>query len=295
MESKEKEKEISGTSILYVLLTIIGFCIAIYKLYYRISDYFEEKEDRKQDKIEKVERYQKWSDEMTYNLEHLSIYHYITAEYLVEDSNSIFHNYLKVIDINGTDVQLVKFRAPGYTPVPRLIEESYMTDDKEDTITLSIEKLKNTIFENSEIPENMYRYQDSLKREGLFYIIKDINYINGPSLSRSNELASRGIGDTVTFKFRNENEKAILTKIINVSGDFKWQDSLPMPINGFNLNASDYNRSAEFELNATNVDFTKDYKFKLQFEDSLKNKHIFLVIKESENSPDFYESKRVLD
>ncbi|MGG6232044.1 hypothetical protein [Tenacibaculum sp. SDUM215027] len=290
--TKEEEIIISDKTILSMFITIIILCFTIFQLFTRINDFFDKKAEREQDRKDKIENYQRWIKEMTYNIDNLSKFHYLKTTYLKEKSS--FQNFLKVIEIDDSEVKLVKFRVGAYNPIPRLIQESYIKDNKKDTITLTIEKLKNTIFSNSKIRENTYTYQDSLRKEGLFYLIEDMYYINGPSLSRQYEMATSkyGEGDTIFFNFENLNKKAHLTKIVNIAGDFEWHSVLPIPIKGFKLNS---NRNVEFELKATNVDFKKDYKFKLYFEDSLKNKHIFLVTKRFQDQPYFYESKRVFD
>lgn len=294
MESKEKETQ--GKYGIVGLLTIIGLCFTLYKVYTRVNDYYNKKDRNEEYRINKIENHKKWVDKMTYHCDNLSEHHYITADHLSEDSNSVFHSNLKVVDVNDSEVKLVGYRVKGYTPVARLMEESYIRDAYKDTITLSIDKLKKTIFKNQEIKDNTYKYQDSLKQEGLFYLITDIAYIDGPAVSGKSQFISKSYGgDTISFRFKNFNKKSLLTKITNVSGDFKWLDSLPKDINGFQLNSSNYNKNAFFDLKAINPGLKTGFEFKLQFEDSFKKKHIFLVTKDEKSTLNRYECKRVLN
>jgi len=290
MESNEED--ISGKSLLYIVIIVISICFIGYEIYTEVDDYFEKEAVRLQYKKDNIKNHQRWINEMTYNLNNLSKHHYIKTVYL--DENRTYQKFLKVIEINDLKVKLVKFRVGAFNPIPRLIQESYIKDNNKDTIIITIDKLKKTIFNTSRIIENSHIHKDSLRREGVFYLIDDIYYINGPSLSRHSEIASTksGQGDTIFFNFENLNKKALLTKIINVTGDFKWHNALPISINGYKLNS---NRKVEFDLKATNVDFSKDFKFKLYFEDPIKNEHIFLVTKRFKGTSFFYESKRIFD
>lgn len=285
-----EEKGNTDKLMIYFLIALISLIFAVYKVFLKIDSYYENKRSMQEYEKNKIENHLKWVEEMTYHLDNLSTNHYITATYLSKNSNSSFHNYLKVSEIKNSEVKLIKFRAPGYDLVPRLLEESYIKDAKKDTITLTIDKLKKTIFKDIQIRENIYNYQDSIKKEGVFYLIEDVSYINGPFLSKYEDLTYSN-GDTLLFSFKNLNKKAVLKKIINVSGDAKWSNELPITVNSFVLNSQDYNRNAKFELEATNVNLEEDFKFELHFEDSEKNKHVFLINKNYSS----YECKRIFD
>ena len=293
-EQSAQEREIvSNKTFLTIFIAIIILAFTIFQLFIRIDNYFEEIKEREEDKKEVIENHQRWMKEMNYHLANISEHHYLKTEYL--DEKRKYQQFLKVIEINDSKIKLVKFYVRAFNPIPRLIEDSYTKDKNKDTIIIAMNKLKKTIFNTHEIGENTYRYLDSLRKDGLFYLIKDINYINGPFLSRHYEMAygkaEKG-NDTTYFTFENLNKKAILKDIKNISGNFKWHNTLPINVNGYKLNS---NRNVEFELKATNVDFSKEYKFQLYFEDSDKNKHIFLVSKRFQDQPYFYESKRIFD
>ena len=290
-EVKEGEEVIiSGKSILYMIITVIILLFAVFRIIFIVVEYFDKIESRKKHEIREVAYHQSWVDKMTYTMDHLSKHHFLYTSSLSDDSNTIHPQYLKVIDINNSEVTLVKF-INNRSKKPYYIEKSYLEYSNKDTITLSIDKLKQSIFKNHEIRENIHRYQDSLKKEGLFYLIEDIKYINGPSLSCHPNGVYKLENDTLLFGFKNENKKVFLTKITNVLQNPKWHNEFPMEIYGY----PDYDKYLEFDLVATGLDLVKDYKFKLHFVDSLKNEHLFLVTKKPKRSINYYEIKRILE
>lgn len=289
-EVKEGEKVIlSGKSFLFMIITVITSLYVICRLVFITVVYFDKIESRKQRVIDNINYHQTWVDNMNYDIDHLTKNHYLSAHSLGDDSNLIYPQDFKVIDINNSEVTLVKFINKNFKH-PYYTEKSYLEYRNKDTIILSKERLKQSIFRNHEIRDNIHLYQDSLKKEGLSYLIDEIKYINGPSLS-CNNYAVFEENDTLFFGFENKNKKAILTKITNISQNPKWHNEFPMEIYGY----PDYRRYLEFDLVATGLDLEKDYKFRLHFEDSIKNEYIFLVTKKSKRSNNYYKIKRVLD
>ncbi len=289
IQETPSEKNDSWKSDLYLFITFISLGFAAYQVYVTIDNYFDKKERDKAYETYRINKHIAWVNKMTYHFEHLSTHHYIKAVQLCKTSARSYGKFLKVIEVNNSEIKVAAFDVPWYTQTARVLESSYMKDDKKDTITLNIEQLKRTIFKDMEIGDNLYKYEDSLKREGLFWLVRDIEYINGPFLEKHIEESVSFIKDTLYFKFRNINKKARLTKIVNVSGNAKWHNKLPIYINDYKL---DSYKDEEFKLKATNIDADKSFKFELHFEDSLKNEHVFLV---NRNESSSYECKRILD
>ncbi len=277
---------------LYLVITLISLGFAAYQVYITIDNYFDKKARHKANETYRINKHTAWVNKMTYHFEHLSTHHYIKAVQLCKTSTGSYDKFLKVIEVNNSEIKAIDFDVPTFTPIIRLLENSYMKDDKKDTIILNIEQLKRTIFEDMEIGDNLYKYQDSLKKEGLFWLVRDMEYINGPFLKEHIDASVSSTEHSLYFKFKNINTKATLTKIVNLSGDAIWRTKLPMQIHGFELNNYDYSTEEEFTLRATNIDADKFFKFELHFEDSLKNEHVFLV---NRNKPSSYECKRILD
>ena len=290
-EAKLKDK----TSDLYILSVCVSTLFTIYTVYTQINNYLNKKAIHEQYEKDRIKNDLRWIEEMNYHIDNLSKNHYITGSQLSHENNSVFKNFMKVIEVTDSEIILLKFKSRAYTPVARLMEETYMKYDKKDTVRITKQKLKKTIA--PEIRDDLYKHQNGLKKEGIYYTVKDIKYIDGPYLSIKDEHEVQLVeGDTTFFKFKNRNKKAYLTKIENISGNYKWHNKLPMPINGYSLNSRDYNKSAEFSLKATNIDYRQDFRFKLYLEDSLKNKHVFLVLKSSEdNNFITFDCKRVFE
>lgn len=288
-EESEEEVILPAGSIFSMFITIISLCYVTFMLLFRIGEYYDKKATNKQDKIDRINQHEKWVNEMTYKLDKLSKHDYIKAYYLVEGGTSVLYNDLKVIEINDTEVTLVKF----YTKagLPHLIAKNYNEYEAKDTITLPLKSLKQSLFKDHKIKENIRNYQDSIRGEGLFYVIKNIQYINGPHFSgkkyNDETYEYEHEPDTTYFAFQNLQKKAKLTKIVNVLGDHKWHDKLPITVNEYS------DDQPLLELKTTNLDLEKGYKFELHFEDSEKKKHIFLVSQITYETRYFYRIKRV--
>jgi hypothetical protein len=193
--------------------------------------------------------------------------YYRLTEKTVSGSNVL----LKVTQVKDSNItfSMLTTGLSDYELSPMKMQYLFaLKGDAAEKVTISKQKML------ASIPR---KYQEAdkgtdLLDNGRLFTTREIYHLDGPLLvDRHTGFENR---TNLSLDFLNQGWPGTLTKITNLSGDYKWTNHLPQVIA---TAQNDYDYNGQFHLNGTVQTSERKYKVELTMLDSLQKEHKYVV------------------